>query len=369
MSKKIVALTDIDIDSGIQTRDDFRKNYNFDAEEYARDMKDGIVFPPVRCIEVDDKLVLVDGFHRVIAAGIAGQTEIEVEVTKGTEDDAYKAALQANATNGIRRTDADKRNAVKIALGRWPDYSDRAVAQLCAVSHPMVASVRKELVKAKQIEKQMQRKGRDGKAYTQAGTQEAETVRPYAHFCPNCGNKPKTSNHSAGASKTACESPMCSGMDFGVGETDVESIEEWNKIVYAEENKNEEKRIAEAEMRTALSDAMISAIGYGVSDASWDENLRIKASPQFTLLVHIMRPYFVDSETVSDADLINRLEEPLESIVELIADAVLTKEHIDRFVQDAEDGAAFAMRVEFVCNALGLDYKKIKKAAAKAAKK
>jgi len=51
-------------------------------------------------------------------------------------------ALLANAANGLRRSNADKRRCVEIALKEFGKLSSRAIAELCGVSHPFVDGLR-----------------------------------------------------------------------------------------------------------------------------------------------------------------------------------------------------------------------------------
>src|SRR5690606_15769247 len=104
---------------------------------------------------------LVDGFHRREAKERLGAKRVEVVVHEGTRDDAIRFACGANHANGLPRSNADKRLAVTSALGRWPDLSDRAVAEICKVGHPFVAKVRTE---TGGIGFHV-RTGQDGKAY------------------------------------------------------------------------------------------------------------------------------------------------------------------------------------------------------------
>ena len=110
--------------------------------EYAAAMRAGEDFPPIRVIEADEGWLVCDGFHRVSAARAAGIASLPCNVAAGSMDDALLLALKANATNGLRRSNADKRRAVTVALERWPDKSDRVIAQICGVAHPLVASCR-----------------------------------------------------------------------------------------------------------------------------------------------------------------------------------------------------------------------------------
>jgi hypothetical protein len=68
-------------------------------------------------------------------------------VRAGTRRDAILHAVGANSDHGLKRTSRDKRNAVMTLLRdpEWVQWSDREIARQCAVSAPMVASVRASL--------------------------------------------------------------------------------------------------------------------------------------------------------------------------------------------------------------------------------
>ena len=61
--------------------------------------------------------------------------------------DAILYACGANATNGIRRTNADKRQAVERLLGdaEWSKWSDREIAKRAAVGKSFVSNLRNEM--------------------------------------------------------------------------------------------------------------------------------------------------------------------------------------------------------------------------------
>ncbi len=62
----------------------------------------------------------------------------------GGRKDALQYALGANAANGLRRSNADKRRCVEIALAEFGDLSSRQVAIMCGVSNHMVDDARPE---------------------------------------------------------------------------------------------------------------------------------------------------------------------------------------------------------------------------------
>jgi hypothetical protein len=152
-------------DGGTQPR------VGMDAEtvsEYAEAMAGGETFPPVTVYYDGTDHWLADGFHRVNAALNAGLAEIPADVRQGTLDDAKWHAAGANATHGLRRTNADKRKSVELALSteRGRASSDRVIADQCGVSHPTVTAVRAASWKDLPPENEAERRtGKDGKSY------------------------------------------------------------------------------------------------------------------------------------------------------------------------------------------------------------
>jgi hypothetical protein len=115
--------------------------------EYAEAMAAGAVFPPVTVFHDAPTYWLADGFHRIYAARSAGLREIACHVSEGSLRDAILYSCRTNATHGLRRTDEDKRRAVRALLNdaEWAAWSDREIARQCAVSHPFVGRIREEL--------------------------------------------------------------------------------------------------------------------------------------------------------------------------------------------------------------------------------
>jgi ParB-like chromosome segregation protein Spo0J len=139
---RLIKLADIQVDAGLQIRAEIN---NETVAEYAEQMKAGDKFPPLSVYQVNGAHLLVDGFHRLDAAKLAGLDEILVEIHSGTRQDALKAALGANVQHGLRRSNADKRRAVIIAIKEFPDLSDRAIADMCGVGHHLVGEVKNQL--------------------------------------------------------------------------------------------------------------------------------------------------------------------------------------------------------------------------------
>ena len=112
--------------------------------EYADLYRQGEILPPVTVFHDGATYWLADGFHRYWATRKADRDVIAAEVRPGTLRDAILHSVGANATHGLRRTNADKRKAVLTLLGdeEWSAWSDRQIAKLCGVHHKTVSSTR-----------------------------------------------------------------------------------------------------------------------------------------------------------------------------------------------------------------------------------
>jgi hypothetical protein len=115
--------------------------------EYGAAMREGASFPPIITYFDGGAYYVADGFHRVAAARQANLEKILAEVREGGARDAVLAAAGANATHGVRRSNADKRHAIERLLAdpEWCRWSDREIARACHVDHKSVARVRREL--------------------------------------------------------------------------------------------------------------------------------------------------------------------------------------------------------------------------------
>lgn len=136
MSTKI-RIEDITLDPRLQVR----AKMDFEAiDEYAEHLDS---LPPCKAVR-GDKLWLTGGWHRLHAHKKAGIEVVPCEVTEGTFADAVAEAAGENADHGLRRSDEDKKRAVRLVLGtpEHADKSDRLIAEICRVGHPFVAKIR-----------------------------------------------------------------------------------------------------------------------------------------------------------------------------------------------------------------------------------
>ncbi len=121
--------------------------------DYAVAMADGAEFPPVVLFFDGEAYWPGDGFHRIEAAKRNDRTTISADVRQGSKRDAILFAVGANASHGLRRTQADKRRSVLAMLRdpEWSRQSDREIGKRCAVDHKTVASARREITGSGEI--------------------------------------------------------------------------------------------------------------------------------------------------------------------------------------------------------------------------
>lgn len=114
------------------------------VQSYAEDLRNGAIFPPITVFHDGECFYLADGFHRVEAMSQVGTDVVQADVREGTKRDALLYSVGANATNGLRRTNADKRKSVRMLLQdpEWASWSDVQIGNACGVSDKTVAKYR-----------------------------------------------------------------------------------------------------------------------------------------------------------------------------------------------------------------------------------
>ena len=136
-----VAISLIRRDGGTQPRAAINQTT---VTEYAQDMKEGAIFPPVVVFYDGTDYWLSDGFHRVEAAESIGWSQIAALVRQGTRREAVLYSVGVNTTHGLRRSNADKRRAVMTLLedSEWSQWSNNEIAKRGYVSHTFVNNLR-----------------------------------------------------------------------------------------------------------------------------------------------------------------------------------------------------------------------------------
>jgi hypothetical protein len=131
-------------------------------------MAAGAKFPPVIVFHDGTNYWLADGFHRLEAWKRNGVGSVKAEVKEGSRIDALKFAFGANSSHGLRMTNEDKRNAVKIAydnridLGLGEVPSAGLVAKMAGVSDHCASD---QLRTVRSWAEATERQGADGKRY------------------------------------------------------------------------------------------------------------------------------------------------------------------------------------------------------------
>lgn len=136
-----LGLDRIRTDGGTQPRTAIDEDVVADyADLYGR----GVDLPPVTVFHDGADYWLADGFHRYWARRKAESPVIVAKIIRGTQRDAVLHSVGANATHGLRRTNADKRKAVMTLLEdeEWSQWSDREIARRCGVGHELVGRQR-----------------------------------------------------------------------------------------------------------------------------------------------------------------------------------------------------------------------------------
>ena len=114
--------------------------------EYAALLQEGHQLGTIVVFQDGSDYYLADGFHRVAAAKSIGLEELSAEIRVGTKRDAMLYACGANK-HGKPLSNPDKQRVVQHVLedAAWGQWSDRAIARHCGVSHVFVAKLRKTL--------------------------------------------------------------------------------------------------------------------------------------------------------------------------------------------------------------------------------
>lgn len=143
ISTRKVHISDLVLDERCQARE----RIDSDAVgEYSASYAAGVELPPPAVYSVSGKLYVVDGYHRVPAAIKAGLEFLRVVIVgEGTIDDAEWFATGVNKDHGVRRSNADKRRALRMALETeiGVEQSTQTLAKHVGVSVELATEVRR----------------------------------------------------------------------------------------------------------------------------------------------------------------------------------------------------------------------------------
>lgn len=138
---KVMNIAALVLDEAMQSRVEINEDT---VTEYAHDIENGDVFPPVTVFFTGTHYFLADGYHRYFGHKRAGKVSIQCNLINGTKRDAIFFSTAANAKHGMRRSYADRRKAVMTLLDdfEWGQKSNTEIAKHCGVSISFVSNLR-----------------------------------------------------------------------------------------------------------------------------------------------------------------------------------------------------------------------------------
>jgi hypothetical protein len=86
---------------------------------------------------------VIDGLHRLRVAQLRGETTIAAVFFDGDIKEAFVLAVRLNAVHGLPLTLADRKAAACRILSLYPQWSDRRIAGVAAVSPKTVSTIRR----------------------------------------------------------------------------------------------------------------------------------------------------------------------------------------------------------------------------------
>jgi hypothetical protein len=85
---------------------------------------------------------VIDGTHRLLAAQMRGEKEIEARFFEGDEGGSYVLAVKSNVAHGLPLSLADRKAAAARIIHLYPDWSNRMIASIAGIAPNTVASAR-----------------------------------------------------------------------------------------------------------------------------------------------------------------------------------------------------------------------------------
>jgi hypothetical protein len=85
---------------------------------------------------------VLDGVHRIRAAALRGESDVEVRYFDGGEEEAFLLAVQLNSTHGKPLSFEDRTAAARRIIASHPHWSNRRIASVTCLSAKTVAALR-----------------------------------------------------------------------------------------------------------------------------------------------------------------------------------------------------------------------------------
>ncbi|WP_307805861.1 ParB/RepB/Spo0J family partition protein [Streptomyces chrestomyceticus] len=113
-------------------------------------------------------MCVIDGLHRLMAASLKGQKDIDVRFFDGSREEAFLKSVEANVEHGLPLSQADRTAAALRILKSHPTMADRAIAKSTGLGARTVAQLRRSSDSVPQSDFRV---GRDGKVRPLDGAQ------------------------------------------------------------------------------------------------------------------------------------------------------------------------------------------------------
>ena len=139
------------------------------------------VFPPI--LVHRPTMRVIDGAHRLHAALLRNERQIEVRYFDGSEEDAFVLSVRLNVAHGLPLSRADRNSATERILHAHPNWSDRAIAAISGLSDKTVGSIRRRT--SAEFPRLSHRVGRDGRARPNDAAAARRRAAAYAEHRPD----------------------------------------------------------------------------------------------------------------------------------------------------------------------------------------
>lgn len=112
-----------------------------DVEHSRALAESGATFPAI--IVNRATMCVIDGMHRLRAAALRGQRDIDVQFFDGDGHDAFVLAVKANIAHGLPLSLADRTAAAARIISSHPQWSNRVIASTVGLSPKTIGAIRR----------------------------------------------------------------------------------------------------------------------------------------------------------------------------------------------------------------------------------
>lgn len=251
-----------------------------DADHVRALAESEVILPPI--IVNRSTMRVIDGMHRLRAAVLRGQDEIEVRFFEGAEGDAFVLAVEANIRHGLPLSLSDRTAAATRIVSSHPQWSDRGIASLTGLAGKTVGAIRRcSTAENSQLNTRIGRDGRIRPLNTAEGRRIAAELMV---------ERPDTSLR---------EIASAAGISLGTAQNVRERLRRGEEAILPKRYEGEQKRQAKPEGSPSRRDKK-NARPLAENRALVLQNLRRDPSLRSTetgrSLIHMLHPLVVDTK-------------------------------------------------------------------------